>query len=171
MDLANPQNWSIVFSVNKRAQPNVVTNADKLGYFPLTDEETTLATPIGLVSLSTTEIHKNSGKPYHGTGAWLNVFLPIAGVESRVYKRTCPINTSILIQLPNYGVFPYKLKFSFSYWFEQIEIVVRQFTDQSGRYLDQDEAVLFSAIEVAEQRDAEMARQIEILTQRLTQGG
>lgn len=171
MDISNPQNWSVIYSSSLRVNVTQRYNNGGYNYDPLADIETSLATPIGLVSLSGSAIYKPTGKPQYGVGAWLDAYLPIAGQESKVYTKPCRLNTSTLLQLPNYGYFPYKLRLGFPYWVEQLDIVIRQFTDLSGRYLSQDESVLLSAVEVVEMRENELSQRIEQLTQRLSEGG
>ena len=171
MDISNPQNWSVIYSSSRRVTVTQTYNYGGYNYEPLGDIETSIATPVGLVTLSSSEVYKPTGKPYFGVGAYLDAYLPIAGQESRVYTKHCAINTSTLLQIPNYGYFPYKLRLSFPYWIEQLDAVVRQFTDLSGRYLKQDESVLLSAVEVVEMREAELSQRIEQLAQQLSQGG
>ncbi|HEY9672745.1 MAG TPA: hypothetical protein V6D11_14970 [Waterburya sp.] len=171
MDISNPQNWNLIFNSNRSVQITATYNYGGYNYVPLGDLECTIATPVALVTLLSDRLNKNTGKPYFGVGAYVDAYLPIAGQESKVFSKSCPINTSTLLQIPNYGYFPYKLKLSFPYWIEQLSVTIRQYTDFSGRYLNQDESILLSAVEVVEMREAELARQVELLTQRITQQG
>lgn len=152
MDLGNSSNWNTVYSSNRVGS---IISSDIYGrvvYHMLSDVETTLATPIGIINLTSNYVHPRTKQKYYGIGCYLDAFLTLAGNETKIYSRRCPIHTATLLELPNLGIYPYKLKLSFPYWIQQIFVEVKQFVDQSGRYLDQDESVLYTAVEIVEQQ-------------------
>lgn len=166
MDLSNPNNWSIVYSSNRTVTVVGTRQWGGIEYLPLADVETTLATPIGLLKLTSNYVNPSTKLPYYGVGCYLDAYLDLAGVRTKVASRKCAIHEGTFLSLPNFGVYPYKLLLSFPYWIQQVYVELRQFTDQSGRYLDQDESVLYTAVEVVEQQQQRLEELI-----RQQQGG
>lgn len=152
MDLGNSANWSTVYSSNR---VGTIIASDQYGrteYLMLEDIETTLGTPVGIINLTSNYVHPRTKQKYWGIGCYLDVFLTLSGIDVKVYSKHCSIHKATLLELPNFGVYPYKLKIAFPYWIQQVFVEIKQFTDQSGKYLNQDESVLYTAVEVVEQR-------------------
>lgn len=156
MDLSNAQNWSTVYSSRLRAQVLATTQYGGIEHSPLANIEMNLASPIGIVNLYSSYVHPATKRGYIGVGCYLDAYLPLSGIRTKVYSRKCIINEGTFLQLPNFGVYPYRLELSFPYCISQIDVEIKQFIDQSGRYLDQDEAVVYTAVEVVEQRLQEL---------------
>lgn len=168
MDLSNPNNWSTVYSSNRVVIVTATRQWGGIEYLPLPDVETTLATPVGLLNLNSVYVNPSTKQKYYGVGCYLDAYLDLSGVRTKVASKKCIIHEGTFLSLPNFGVYPYKLVLSFPYWIQQIYVELKQFTDQSGRYLDQDESVLFTAVEVVEQRQQQIE---QLLKQQQQQQG
>ncbi len=164
MDLANSNNWSVIFEGNYTAPVIRTLNNGTQEYNPLEPVHFELASPIAIVTTTTTEENTKVG---WYTACWASAYLKLASSDTKVFTKKCQLNDSVLLQLPFYGVLPYKLKLSFPWWLTAISIKVRQFTDQSGKYTPVHEQVLLSAIEVVEQRERELQQQVQQIQQKL----
>lgn len=164
MDLSNASNWALIHSSSVAVTKTIRWRGYE--YPPLPDVELSLATPVCIV-----KTQSFSALEEKGLGAWMFVFLDLAGQLTRITKRICYLNASTFVTLPNFGVVPYKVKFVFPYKLEDMNLDVWQFVDESGRYLDQDESVLYTATEIVEQRQRELQQQISQIQQQLFSGG
>lgn len=147
MDLNNPNNWSVVFEGIPEPDPtNILRNyRDRLSYFkPLTFS---LGSPIAIIS---TELETTRR---WNIGAYFRASQVIAGVKTQVYWRKCLLNKSTFVNIPYSGFIPYEVEIAFPHWIAgAMRVTARQFTDQAGRYLPVSDQVLYSAVEVLDQR-------------------
>ena len=150
MNLSNPNNWSLIFSTNLQANlaaqygtgPGAVLIFD-----PIPSVQTSLGTPVGLVRCSS-----QTANPKWFLGCWLNAFQQFAGQKVRIFSKKCSLKTATFLELPNFGQFPYEIEFSIPDWMEDLRIELWQFTEASGRYIPVEDQVIFTAIEILDQR-------------------
>lgn len=164
MDLTNPANWSIVYQAN--LQGNLVAvHGEGVGaikvYDPIPTQSTSLGSPVGLVK---TSAPSDEIKPDWFTACWINAGIElIPGNPTNLLRKRCGLNQSTLIELPNVGKFPYQIKFQIPKWLISLQIQLWQFTDESGRYVPLEDSLVWTAVEVVEQRQ-------QILEQLIRQG-
>ena len=170
MDLTNPANWSVVYQANLRG--NLIATYGQPGdgagqlqiYDPIPDQQATLATPVGLVR---TFAPDDEIKSSWYTGCWFVGEIDlVSGVDTRLLKKQCALNKATIIELPNLGKFPYKVTFRIPPWLISLRIELWQFTDQSGKYVPLEDSVVWTAVEVVEQRTQDLEQLI-----RQQQGG
>lgn len=158
MDLTNPSNWSVIFEQRLQAtflRQHGEGEGSLLVYEPIDPVSVSLGTPVGLVKL-----FSPTAKDSWFFGCYLNAFLQIANQKTRVFSQKCSLRSSTPIYIPNYGVVPYEIEFRIPKWIDDITIVLYQFTDQSGRYVEASQQAIMSAIEVVEQRELELQTQL-----------
>lgn len=154
MDLTNPSNWAVIFEGSAEIDStNLYKNLrDRIS--SLKPMKFSLGSPICTISTTSNQV-----KPSWNTGCFLRASQLIGGVKTQVYSRRCILNKSTLINIPYFGVIPYEIELVFPYWIAgQMQVTARQFIDQSGRYLPVSDQVLYSAVEVVEQRVNELSQ-------------
>ena len=161
MDLSNPNNWSLVFSTNLQAHlaaQHGTGPGSVLIFDPIPPVQTSIASPVGLVRCTS-----RTANPKWFLGCWINVFLSFARQRTRVFSRKCSLKSATFLDLPNFEQFPYEVEFSIPEWMEDLSIELWQFTEASGRYIPVNEQVLYTAVEVLDQRLRNRVLNIQIV--------
>jgi hypothetical protein len=166
MDLANASNWAKVYdsSLTARLTAQYGSGPGSILIFdPIPSVTTSLATPVAIVKCTSL-----TANPKWFTGSYFNAYQQL-GQRVIIFSKKCSLKSATLCLLPNYGIIPYEVEFTFPHWIEDIKIELWQFTDQSGQYLPVSDQVLFSAVEIVEQKVAELS-QLRVLDVQIVQG-
>ena len=159
--LSNPNNWSLIFSINLQAHLAAQHGSGPgsvLIFDPIPPVQATLATPVGLVRCTS-----STANPKWFVGCWANVFQQFAGQRTRIFSRKCSLKSATFLELPNFGQFPYEIEFSIPNWMEDLSIELWQFTEASGRYIPVEDQVIYSAVEILDQRLRNRVLDIQII--------
>lgn len=158
MDLGNPNNWSKINSWSLKG--NLVQQyGSGVGalqvYDPLPSQESTISTPIGLIR---TYAPISELKPKWFKACRISAYLQFTNQPNNdaVFTKVCGLNQGTYLQLPDFGIYPYKLKIEIPDRIINLDIDLWQFTSQSGQYQQANQAAILSAIEVIEQRTEEL---------------
>lgn len=162
MDLANASNWSVIYNQRLTSTPAPPTGRSIYEYYPIQPVTIALASPICIVRIA----NNLPSEEYQHTACWLKAKLKLAEQDSIVLKRKCALDASTFISIPYFGVLPYTLLLEFHYWLRDLFVSVIQFTEASGRYDQGNQQAVLSAVEVVEQRTAELANTIQLIADR-----
>lgn len=169
MDLTNPNNWSQLgtwaLRGNLKAKYGQGTGALEI-YDPIPSPiKTSLGTPVGLVRTLAPE---DEIKPNWYKACRFNAYLTFPNTVSkdRIFSRVCGLNQGTFLQLPDFGVYPYRIEIDIPDYLISLYVQLWQFTSESGRYDQTNQTAILSALEVVEERQAQMQKQLEFVVNR-----
>lgn len=168
MDLGNPNDWAKIKTWSLKG--NLVQQyGEGVGalqiYDPIPSQEAQLATPIGLIRTFAPE---SEVKPNWFKACRVSAFLSFTNQlgKDTVYSKTCGLNRGTFLQLPDFGIYPYTLRLEIPKWIISLDIDLWQFTSESGKYDQANQTAILSAVEIVEQRTAELANTIQLIADR-----
>lgn len=168
MDLNNPNNWSRIANWNLRANLRAKYGEGKGAlevYDPIPDVWGTIATPIGLVR---TYARSDEIKPTWFKACRINVYHSFSSQPGtdRIFSKACGLNQGTFLEIRDFENYPYRVQFQIPQWIINLDIELWQFTSESGKYDRSNQIAILSAVEVVEQRTAELANTIQLIADR-----